>query len=123
MKKKKEILSKCCHGNVKSSMSPDFIGDDVKTMRIGTCNYYCLNCGQPCEIIYEQKLKDIIFTHCIITIKKLQHRYKEDLGIRNENECFLVTMREPSSGRRIMFRADSVEQLFDLIKQEGRFYL
>ncbi len=43
-------LSDCCnHPVIVSGPSPDFIGDDPKTMRIGTCHYICTRCGAACS--------------------------------------------------------------------------
>jgi len=42
--------SKCCLAEVKSEVCSDFIGDNPKTMKIGTCYYTCQKCGQPCDV-------------------------------------------------------------------------
>ncbi len=44
------LTSKCCDAEVIIVMSPDFPGDDVATMVIGTCHYQCKNCGEACDI-------------------------------------------------------------------------
>lgn len=50
-KRKKKYKSKCCNVDVYlSEISPDFIGDDPKTMKIGTCSYLCSKCNKPCDI-------------------------------------------------------------------------
>jgi len=41
--------SKCCNADVKYAIYPDFIGDDPKKMRIGTCSFECEKCGKPCD--------------------------------------------------------------------------
>lgn len=41
--------SKCCNTDVKFIMSPDFVGDDPKKMRVGTCSFVCEKCGKPCD--------------------------------------------------------------------------
>jgi len=55
MKKKIKYLSKCCKTEIITIMSPDFIGDDTKTMRVGTCHFGCNKCGKPCDIIQRRK--------------------------------------------------------------------
>ncbi len=43
--------SKCCNAPVKiSDPSPDFLGDDPKKMKIGTCSFICSNCQKECNI-------------------------------------------------------------------------
>ncbi len=42
--------SKCCNAGVKWVMSPDFIGDDPKKMKVGTCSFECEVCGKPCDV-------------------------------------------------------------------------
>lgn len=50
-KKKSNLKSTCCNAEVKSSdFAPDFIGDDTKTMKIGTRYYICTKCNEPCDI-------------------------------------------------------------------------
>ena len=41
--------SKCCNADVKWAISPDFIGDDLKKMKVGTCSFECGKCGEPCD--------------------------------------------------------------------------
>lgn len=48
------MKSECCCAPVKISMSPDFIGDDPKTMEIGTCCYICPKCLRVCDVIYKK---------------------------------------------------------------------
>jgi len=51
MKKKTNYKSSCCRTRVKfSDPSPDFIGDDPKIMKIGTCYVICTKCGKACDI-------------------------------------------------------------------------
>jgi L-lactate utilization protein LutB len=53
MKKKKiktQLKSTCCGVDIKVDMSPDFIGDNPKTMQVGTCCYMCSKCNQPCDV-------------------------------------------------------------------------
>jgi hypothetical protein len=49
-------LSTCCQAEVLIVFSdmPDFIGEDVKKQKIGTCYYICSLCGQPCNILLEE---------------------------------------------------------------------
>jgi hypothetical protein len=50
-KKRNKILSSCCRAEIRfSDPSPDFIGDDPKTMKIGTCSAICSKCNKPCNI-------------------------------------------------------------------------
>jgi L-lactate utilization protein LutB len=50
-KKRSKIKSECCKAEVRySDPAPDFIGDDPKTMRIGTVYAICTKCNQPCNI-------------------------------------------------------------------------
>jgi len=51
MKKKNRLLSICCNAPIKySDFAPDFIGDNPKTMTMGTCYVICTKCNQPCNI-------------------------------------------------------------------------
>jgi hypothetical protein len=51
MEKKNNLKSDCCKTKIKfSDPSPDFIGDNPKTMTIGTCYFICSKCNQPCNI-------------------------------------------------------------------------
>jgi len=51
MEKKSKIKSECCKVPIRySDFAPDFIGDDPKTMRVGTCYAICNKCNQPCNI-------------------------------------------------------------------------
>jgi hypothetical protein len=61
--KKEFSISKCCNASVHTNMSPDFIGDNPKTQKIGTCYYICDACGEPCDLAEwnkEPKSKDRI---------------------------------------------------------------
>jgi hypothetical protein len=50
-KKRNKIKSECCKAEVRySDFSPDFIGDNPKTMQIGTCYCICSKCNKPCNI-------------------------------------------------------------------------
>ena len=49
--KKIKYVSKCCKAEIITIMSPDFIGDNPKTMKIGTCHFGCSKCNKPCDII------------------------------------------------------------------------
>jgi hypothetical protein len=47
---KSNFKSECCKAEIRYSESaPDFIGDDPKTMRVGTCCAICSKCGKPCS--------------------------------------------------------------------------
>jgi hypothetical protein len=46
----KDHRSKCCNEPVKTDISPDFIGDDPKTMTIGTVSFICTKCNKPCNV-------------------------------------------------------------------------
>jgi hypothetical protein len=49
-KRKDKTLSACCHAPIRSSEpAPDFIGDDPKTMQVGTCYCICTKCNNPCN--------------------------------------------------------------------------
>jgi L-lactate utilization protein LutB len=49
-RKKSKIKSACCKAEIRySDPAPDFIGDDSKTMQIGTCCAICSKCGKPCN--------------------------------------------------------------------------
>lgn len=49
-KRKNKEISLCCGAKVRFNMSPDFLGDNPKTMQIGTCYYICTKCGEACNI-------------------------------------------------------------------------
>jgi hypothetical protein len=49
-------LSKCCKAEVQWVLSPDFLGDDPKTMRVGTCSFLCSRCEKPCDADIDPKL-------------------------------------------------------------------
>jgi len=50
-KTKNKIKSSCCHASVRySDPAPDFIGDNSKTMQVGTCYCICSKCNQPCNM-------------------------------------------------------------------------
>jgi L-lactate utilization protein LutB len=56
MKKKiNNLKSICCGAEAKVDMSPDFIGDNPKTMQIGTYCYVCTKCSQPCDIYSKER--------------------------------------------------------------------
>lgn len=55
MKKKNNLKSQCCNAEVKVDMSPDFVGDNPKTMLIGTCCWICNKCKQPCDIYFKER--------------------------------------------------------------------
>jgi len=56
MSKKQKSKSKCCKASVRSSgFVPDFIGDDPKTMRIGTTHTVCNKCGEACDVVEAKK--------------------------------------------------------------------
>ena len=58
MKKKIKQISKCCGAEVITSMSQDFIGDDINSSEyIGTCNFECTQCGKPCDITTKRRNK------------------------------------------------------------------
>lgn len=53
-------LSDCCKRKaIVCGPSPDFIGDDPKTMKIGTCFYRCTRCGEPCDLAPDDKAFDV----------------------------------------------------------------
>jgi len=54
-KKKQNILSQCCKSSVDMDISPDFFGDDPKTMKVGTSCFICTKCKKPCDIIIDLK--------------------------------------------------------------------
>ena len=43
-------ISVCCSADVTIKGSPDFIGEQMNQDWVGTCNYYCESCGEPCDI-------------------------------------------------------------------------
>jgi L-lactate utilization protein LutB len=50
-KKKNKIKSACCRAEIRySDFTPDFIGDNPKTMTIGTCCCICSKCNKSCNI-------------------------------------------------------------------------
>lgn len=49
--------SKCCNVDVIWIMTPDFLGDNPETMRVGTCHFKCENCKKDCDVILDKKLK------------------------------------------------------------------
>lgn len=50
MTKNKKPLSDCCRAEIKySDFSPDFIGNNPKTMKVGTVSAICSKCNQPCN--------------------------------------------------------------------------
>ena len=51
MKKKLiHYVSKCCGAEMSMVGSPDFIGEQMNQDWVGTCNYYCEKCKEPCDI-------------------------------------------------------------------------
>jgi hypothetical protein len=56
-KNKSKLKSNCCNSAIRySEMTPDFIGDNPKEMKIGTVYYICIKCGEACDIhINERK--------------------------------------------------------------------
>ena len=54
-KKKNNLKSICCGAIAKLNMAPDFIGDNPKTMQIGTCYYICTQCNQPCDVYLKER--------------------------------------------------------------------
>ena len=48
--KEVRMKSKCCNADVIIVMSPDFPGDDIKTLEVGTCHYQCKKCGKACDV-------------------------------------------------------------------------
>lgn len=44
------LVSKCCNAKISVVMTPDFPGDDVATMTVGTCHFECRKCGEACDI-------------------------------------------------------------------------
>ena len=44
------MKSNCCKAPiVVSDPSPDFAGDNPKTMKIGTCHFICTKCKKACD--------------------------------------------------------------------------
>jgi hypothetical protein len=55
-KKKSNLKSTCCKSEIKySDFAPDFIGDNPKTMKIGTVSCLCTKCGEPCNIYLKNR--------------------------------------------------------------------
>jgi hypothetical protein len=54
-KTKNNLKSTCCNAIVKIDMAPDFIGDNPKTMKIGTCCYICTKCKQACDVYLKER--------------------------------------------------------------------
>ena len=55
----KDYLSACCKAPVKTSISPDFIGDNPNTMTVGTCCFVCSMCEKPCDVREPKELKNL----------------------------------------------------------------
>jgi hypothetical protein len=55
MKKKSNLKSQCCNAEARVDMSPDFEGDNPKTMQMGTCCYMCTKCHQPCDVYLKER--------------------------------------------------------------------
>jgi len=54
--KKDNLKSTCCKAEIKySDFTPDFIGDDPKTMTTGTCCCICSKCGQQCNVMSNKR--------------------------------------------------------------------
>jgi len=48
--------SHCCEAEVRlSDMSPDFIGDDPATQKVGTCHFICTKCEQACTPVLKEE--------------------------------------------------------------------
>ncbi len=43
-------VSDCCESQVEVYVAPDFLGDIPEKMKIATCWYRCVKCGQPCNV-------------------------------------------------------------------------
>ena len=89
----KEKLSKCCGGKIKIDMSPDFPGDDPKTMKIGTCSYRCQECGEPCDVMKEEVpiIEGLLFTgerHGHPDFYKLCEEEMNLYGLKNNDYTF-----------------------------------
>jgi len=71
--------SKCCHADVKWIISPDFLGDDPRKMRVGTCSFECEGCGQPCDTdidsSFSKKKEPEKEFQWILTIEAVQNGY------------------------------------------------
>lgn len=53
-KKKSTLKSVCCKAELKySSPAPDFFGE--KGLTIGTCYCICSKCGEPCNIMVDER--------------------------------------------------------------------
>jgi len=70
----------------------------------------------------KKRLKDKIWHEKTIVIHRLVEQYKDDMSTENKAVCFLVTVKD-GLGARTMFRADSVNELWKLLKSESRIYL
>ena len=68
----------------------------------------------------EKRLKDKVWNICNIKIDHYVAQYKDDCMITNKTIGFLVTIKSGKS--RIMFRADSIHKLWQMIKHETRVY-
>lgn len=53
--KKSNLKSICCNAEIKTNMSPDFVGDNPENQIIGTCYYICTKCNQPCDVYSKQR--------------------------------------------------------------------
>lgn len=50
------LLSKCCKVEVTlSGPSPDFLGDEVESMFVGTCSYICSECKKDCDVMRKRE--------------------------------------------------------------------
>jgi len=49
------LKSTCCNAVAKVEMTSDFIGDNPKTMRVGTCHYICTKCQEVCDVYLKQR--------------------------------------------------------------------
>lgn len=48
-------VSDCCESAVEINVSPDFLGEDTKKMRVATCYYRCTKCGQSCNVFLKKR--------------------------------------------------------------------
>ena len=62
-----------------------------------------------------KKLKDKVWRDCTIKIDRLVEQYQEDIMTTNKTIGFLVNI-EFNKGRNTMFRANSVRELWKMIK-------
>lgn len=65
-----------------------------------------------------KKLKDKVWHACTIKIERLVEQYVDGAMTTNKTIAFLVTIKDYPN--KIMFRADSTKELWDMIKHETR---